>query len=310
LLKATEKDYRILTIYEIYHFDQSTEYNRTTGTGGLFTQYVNTFLKIKQEASGWPEGCETEEQKWEYIRKYEEKEGIKLDYDKIKYNPGIRSFAKLCLNSFWGKFGQRLSLKQSRFIHESEADVFFQMLSDPKKHVHDFHILTPEILLLEWSDDPLFLPINTKTNIVIATFTTMWARLKLYSVLEEVGEDCLYMDTDSVIFVEREGSHVKKLPIGNFLGELTNEISSKEGHIVEYVSSGPYAYSFRTSNGNEVCRIRGFTLNFTNSGLINFDAVKDLVVNKTTESITVTNPSKICRDSRKRKLYNRKEDKE
>jgi hypothetical protein len=37
---------------------------------------------------------ETEEQKREYNRRYEEKEGIRLDYDKIKTNPGLRSFSK------------------------------------------------------------------------------------------------------------------------------------------------------------------------------------------------------------------------
>lgn len=110
------------------------------------------------------------------------------------------SFAKLYLNSFWGKFGQRLGMKLLQFIHESEADVFFQMSDQREKLMHNFHIITPEIVQLEWSDDLLFLPTDTKTNIFLASFRTMWARLRLYSVL---GEDCLYMDTDSVIFVHR-----------------------------------------------------------------------------------------------------------
>lgn len=35
-----------------------------------------------------------------------------------------------------------------------------------------------------------------KTNIFIASFTTAWARLKLYSELEKLGESVLYFDTD------------------------------------------------------------------------------------------------------------------
>jgi len=89
-LKAVEKGYRILKIYEVYHFEESTEYDKSTKNGGLFASYVNTFLKIKQEASGWPKECETEEKKREYIRRYEEKEVLRLDYDKIKTNPGLR----------------------------------------------------------------------------------------------------------------------------------------------------------------------------------------------------------------------------
>ena len=66
----------------------------------LFTGYIDTFLKIKQEASGWPSWCETEGQKQQYITEYEQKEDIKLEYGKIKKNPGLSSLAKLMLNSF------------------------------------------------------------------------------------------------------------------------------------------------------------------------------------------------------------------
>ena len=94
LLKAIEKGYRILKIHEVWHFP--------THTDELFKEYVNTFLKIKQEASGYPKDCVTEEQKQAYIDAYYEHEGIHLDPEKIIYNPGLRSLAKLMLNSFWG----------------------------------------------------------------------------------------------------------------------------------------------------------------------------------------------------------------
>ena len=68
----------------------------------MFKEYVNTFLKIKQEASGYPKDCVTEEQKQAYIDEYYEHEGTRLDPEKIEYNPGLRSLAKLMLNSLWG----------------------------------------------------------------------------------------------------------------------------------------------------------------------------------------------------------------
>ena len=40
---------------------------------------------------------------------------------------------------------------------------------------------------------------STKTNIFIAAFTTCWARLKLYSYLDILGERVLYYDTDSKV---------------------------------------------------------------------------------------------------------------
>jgi hypothetical protein len=41
----------------------------------LFTEYLNMAIKVKQEASGFPENCETEQQKQDYIADYESKEG-------------------------------------------------------------------------------------------------------------------------------------------------------------------------------------------------------------------------------------------
>ena len=46
LEKAVELGYTILTIHEVWHFPRSQV--------GLFENYVNTWLKLKVEASGWP----------------------------------------------------------------------------------------------------------------------------------------------------------------------------------------------------------------------------------------------------------------
>ena len=95
-MKAIEKGYEILKIHEVWHFPVHTD--------ELFKEYVNTFLKIKQEASGYPKDCVTDEQKQRYIDEYYEHEGIRLDPEKIEYNPGLRSLAKLMLNSLWGMY--------------------------------------------------------------------------------------------------------------------------------------------------------------------------------------------------------------
>lgn len=90
LQKAVEKGYQILKIHEVFHFPPE---NRRVG---LFAEYVNTWLKLKQESAGWPTDCTTPEQKAEYIREYGEKEGIKLE--NIADNPGRKAIAKMLLN--------------------------------------------------------------------------------------------------------------------------------------------------------------------------------------------------------------------
>ena len=99
LVKAVKKGYTLIKIDEVWHFPPE---QRQTG---LFANYVNTWLKLKQESAGWPSWCQTLEQKRDYILHYQEREGIRLDISSIVKNPGRKATAKLMLNSFWGKFG-------------------------------------------------------------------------------------------------------------------------------------------------------------------------------------------------------------
>ena len=39
-------------IYEVWQYAETTVYDLITDSGGLFAQYMNTFTKIKMEASG------------------------------------------------------------------------------------------------------------------------------------------------------------------------------------------------------------------------------------------------------------------
>ena len=99
LQKAIEKNYVITYENEVWHFKQRSK--------KLFQSYIKTFMKIKQEASGWPAEYDTEQNKMDYLDDYRKHQDIQLDYQRIEKNPGRRSLAKLMLNSFWGKLGQR-----------------------------------------------------------------------------------------------------------------------------------------------------------------------------------------------------------
>jgi len=85
----------------VWHFPQEQQQE------GLFADYVNTWLKLKQESAGWPRWCDDVDKRREYLRQYKEREGIDLEIQHIRYNPGRKATAKLMLNSFWGKFGER-----------------------------------------------------------------------------------------------------------------------------------------------------------------------------------------------------------
>ena len=94
LQKALEKGYTMVKIHEVWNFPP--EQRRT----GLFADYVNTWLQVKQQAAGWPSWCQSLEQKRNYIINYKEQEGIRLDISQIAKNPGRKATAKLMLNRY------------------------------------------------------------------------------------------------------------------------------------------------------------------------------------------------------------------
>ena len=86
IMKAIEKGYQIIKIFEIYNYKKKEK---------LFGDYVNTFLKIKQESDGIPPSCYSddgvidEEKVSEYITSYYNHEGILLDREKIEKTLGV-----------------------------------------------------------------------------------------------------------------------------------------------------------------------------------------------------------------------------
>ena len=116
--------YQVEKIYEVWHFEETSR--------DLFKSYVGKFLKIKAESSG---DMTNEEAKRAYREKYKDM-GIDLELDKIEKNPGLKAVAKLCLNSLWGKFGQRQNKTQVTVIY-SVKDLWDLLLND---QLTDFHI--------------------------------------------------------------------------------------------------------------------------------------------------------------------------
>ena len=119
---------------------------------------------------------------------------------------------------------------------------------------------------------------NKLTNIFIGIFTTAWARLELYNLMDLLGENALYVDTDSCIYVSKHDS--PKPILGDYLGNLTNEITPKYGpgsYITQFACGGPKNYAYVVNNGAKHCKIRGFTFNFKNSQILNFDSMRNAI---------------------------------
>merc|ERR1712138_36229 len=112
--------------------------------------------------------------------------GIRLDTDHIKKNPGLKAVAKLCLNSLWGKFGQRQNKTQVEVIY-SVKELWDLLLNDQLTDF-DISVVDENRLMVAYRVKEVCLPNSHNTNIYIAAFTTSHARLRLYQELERLGE--------------------------------------------------------------------------------------------------------------------------
>jgi len=92
------------------------------------------------EASGWPDSCQTEDQKNVFIAEFYRRENIQLSYEELEKgeNKGLRLLAKLMLNSLWGKFGQRPN--KTQVAHFTNPDEFNEFLDSDKYNIQKFQL--------------------------------------------------------------------------------------------------------------------------------------------------------------------------
>jgi hypothetical protein len=307
--KAIEKGYRVLQIHEVWHFENTST--------DLFSEYVNYFLRLKQESSGFPDWVRTPEDQARYIAEYFEHEGIQLRKDKIVKNPGLRAFAKLCLNSLWGRFAMRTDRVMTEFI--TDPLQFYKRINGADIDMHDLSIISDDLVEVVFKRKHEYEVESKVTNLFIGIFTTAWARLELYKLLDLMGENVLYADTDSCVYVSKPGEPEPTL--GDFLGDLTDEITPKHGSgafITQFVCGGPKNYAYKVSDGKTHCKIRGFTLNYKNSLVLNFDSLKHICkyvnnpanMEKKNKNVKIVDECKITREKWTRRIVNRREVKE
>ena len=204
---------------------------------------------------------------------------------------------------FLGKFAQRSNLTKTKMVTEPKE--FFDILS--KFEVSDARLVNDEMVEVHYKEKDEFAEQNDKVNIVIAAFTTAYARLKLYDLLDLLQERVLYYDTDSVIYIHEPGK--PDPPLGDYLGDLTDELDPGD-YITTFISGGPKNYAYITNNGKSETKIRGITLDYAATKKINLDVMRHLVhshVNcHTEEKVTVDIPFKITRDKKEKNIVTKR----
>lgn len=322
---AFERGYKLIRLFEVWDYEfecgeQNSKENLTKitydtlmgeqmqknlskkCTRGIFTEYQNKFIQLKAEASGFPNWCQTDDDKRRYIVDFFVENNVILRWEKIQKNQTLRSLAKLMLNSLFGKL-----IQQEKFISTSilshPNDLKFYLNSDIHE-ILDLYCCNDNYIVITWKLvqneqgeeiqlNPGFQRAEQKNVCITSGIqTTTGARLRLYSEIEKLQDRCFYMDTDSMVFLQRDEKEYCP-SLSNAIGGLSNELedhrirSDFEPYICEFVCMGPKTYAFCVINEPEdsptfkkiyVVKCKGLTLTGENAKKINMNLMKSYVL--------------------------------
>ena len=275
--EALRQGYEIVEVYQMVHYHERDQ--------EMFPNYIKSLYVDKQEASGWPAECQTDEQKVSFCMEFQSRMGVPLDPAKVQSNPGRRTIPKLGMNSGYGKMGQSANMPQT-LVTNKRSEAWDLMLDEDKEVLSEDSVEDHYIFTYKYVDDSMSNPGNT--SVVVAVFITAYARLPFLremKLLHESGQEVLYCDTDSIIYVEKSNSY--RPDIGPFLGQLSDEIVGEYGlgaTITEFYTTGPKSYCYRVkrADGSFDTKIKskGLTLNLDSMESHNFEVIAEKAVKK------------------------------
>lgn len=300
-----------LTSVELYHalktkcYEVSKVYiiDKYDATPGLFSSYIKTWLKKKLETSthDFQKGEKTEDQRRiEFQRLHDDTlrvTGIDLKYEDMIPNPGMKTIAKLMLNSLWGKLGQKPDARETIFTdldkEKMEEYIQFGFIKRTSASHYDSLGSSQQNNTVTYDiQDYRFL--SQTSSVPVAAFVAAYGRIELWMKLNKLGKRVLYHDTDSILYIY--DPELYNIPVENVLGGWELETHSP---ITEFVGVAPKTYGFRIQEGSSVqdtIKCKGFPLNWNstmdeqNANRINFDSYKSLVFSNDPKKYLLTAP--------------------
>lgn len=255
---ALQHGYEITRMYRVFTWQE------TTRGFAASRSYIQKFFKLKLLASGLPP-ANSEAENLDFCSKVNELYDFDVKVTDFQKNPGLRSVAKLCLNSLWGKFSQRpgSAFTTTNVFGPNDLDKYEKLRSQQSRIIRFVGLPEDQALLISKSplEDPASIMRNT--NIGVGIFTTAQARICLWKTMYKVGlKNVLYCDTDSIVgFMDQKTRQdiTTALPEWS-LGGWTSELPSDDDCIVQWAAAGPKAYAYKTKKGKSVVKIKGHSL--------------------------------------------------
>lgn len=191
---------------------------------------------------------------------------LKMRYTSVTPNSAKRNFYKLAVNTFFGKFSQRIDKGQILFL-TSQQELEKHALS---QNIKDIICLSDNVCMIETASNICKLNPDRKHSMYIGAQITAYGRQVIYSHLMTLIKTpkckIFHVNCDSLYFTLPK---ISKMPfvINNHVGNFKNVFN---GNIISYISFGPKQYCISYQSLQNLCtetRISGLSIHHTIANL-------------------------------------------
>ncbi len=226
---VTSVDLKLMCIsYDILYLEYIESYSFKSKEGGYFKDYIDRFIEMKNKG-------------------------------KTENKPSVKMFAKIYLNSLYGKMGAK--------THNFTMQPYLNDKEELRYKIYE-----------ETESDPIYIP--------LACFITSYARQKLFECIDNNADRFLYADTDSVHLIGKEpakGIEIDKLK----LGAWDNEFNFTRARYI-----APKTYIEENENTQEILiKCAGLSKNYLDN--VNYENFKEGAKFKTKKSKSVKGGQRI-----------------
>jgi hypothetical protein len=96
---------------------------------------------------------------------------------KIENNPGKRAVAKICLNSLWGKFGQRQNMGATEYV--TDVRRFYEILLDEKLDNIRINDINENMLQIDYKLKDCYIENDFNTKYIYSCFYNCKRKTKI-----------------------------------------------------------------------------------------------------------------------------------
>jgi hypothetical protein len=187
---------------------------------------------------------------------------LNLSKEGMRENPGLRAFAKLCLNAALGKLSQNEQKKTLVWVR-NWIDLS-RLRYDPKLELCSIRPIHDTLAEVVYQKKVCYNGLQKNSNVICYAHVTSYARqVMLEHALTFMKRGCklFYTDTDSLILdveTKDEEALIRDFSIGSpSFGYFKKET---KGDITFFCSIGCKNYCFSTDKDENVVKVRGFQL--------------------------------------------------